>query len=68
MSKEGIYLLSKSYGAQSTREDVPVDFLLKSTLREPGKEYLWMDSEDWDLETPKRREVVKQIFTPILSR
>ena len=62
LTREGSTLLSKSFGFQSARIDVPTDFLDPTNVRNPQMQYIKGDDEEYLLKEPEYRELAKQIF------
>lgn len=68
LSREGLLVWSKSELRQSARVDIPIDFLDKIHVRQPGIRYVSGDDEELLLEQLKQAELAREIFRPLLGR
>lgn len=62
LSREGMMIWSKNDGYQTSRIDVPTDFLPQDQLIQPGMRYFNTTDEEWDMGRSKRFEKVKEVF------
>ncbi|MBI4330136.1 MAG: extracellular solute-binding protein [Chloroflexi bacterium] len=67
LTKEGITWLSRAYGGQSSRVDVPTDFLDQKQLRQPGVKYLNLDSEELAMKGPEYYKLAAEVFAGSLK-
>lgn len=66
LTREGQHIFSKAYPAQSTRVDVPTDFLQSDEIRQPGVEYFW-ETEDFLRGEEKNLKLAWEIFGHLLK-
>lgn len=67
LSKEGQTVLARSLGGQSTREDVPFDFLDSAQVRQAGMNYFNKEREDILLARVEMTAKAKQIIAPLIK-
>lgn len=69
LSKEGVTVFSKNYGAQSARLDVSTEGLIPESMRKPGVKY-WLggDTEVFQLQEPDQTKVALEIFGPLMKQ
>ncbi len=67
MTKEGILFMSKAYGGQSARVDVPTDFLDPLLVRQPGVKYLDSNNEAYTLKKAEYSKLAAEIFAASLK-
>ncbi len=67
LSREGQTANTRASGVQSTREDIPTDFLVPSTVRQPGVKYrrlnVEMDEEKMAADMSNVIKKLQEIFT-----
>lgn len=66
LTREGQYAFNKPYTTQSTRVDVPTDFLPPDVIRKPGVEYFW-ETEDYIRSMDETVKVAREIFGHLLK-
>ncbi|MBI4331668.1 MAG: extracellular solute-binding protein [Chloroflexi bacterium] len=64
-SREGLTVFSRALGAQSSRVDVPTDFLAADEIRDPKITYLLQESPDFARFEQQNWPTVKEIFAPL---
>ncbi len=67
LTKEGQTVITKVSMKQSSRIDVPTDFLDQNSLRDPSKPYFILDQEEFLHKTVNYRTVAAEIFGPLLK-
>ncbi len=67
LSREGQTVFSKSLLNQSARVDISVDFLQRTTVRQPGVDYYWTYTEEWLTGQDEAMKVAKQIFGELIK-
>ncbi len=67
LSKEGATLLSKTFGVQSGRFDVPIDFLSPEKTRDPQAKYFWSEKEEFLTTDQQANKMAKEIFAAYLK-
>ena len=67
LSKEGGMLLSKAMLTQSSRVDVPTDFLPLYDVRQPGVKYVDSSPEEYQFKKNEYIKIAKEIFGPLLK-
>lgn len=68
LSREGQLAWSRSELRQSARVDIPIDYLDKVHIRQPGIKYVSGDDEELLLGLPKQAELAKEIFGSLSGR
>ena len=68
LSKEGQLAWARSELRQSARADIPIDYLDKIHIRQPGIKYVSGDDEELLLEQLKQADLAREIFRPLLGR
>lgn len=67
MSKDGLTLMSRSYGAQSSRIDVSTEGIPPSNVRQPGAKYfLDADTKEWKDRDNEYRAAAQEIFGSLI--
>ncbi|MBI4331657.1 MAG: extracellular solute-binding protein, partial [Chloroflexi bacterium] len=61
-SREGLTVFSRALAAQSTRVDVPTDFLAADQIRDPKRNYLNQESPEFARFEQENWPIVKEIF------
>ncbi|MBI4331658.1 MAG: extracellular solute-binding protein [Chloroflexi bacterium] len=64
-SREGMTVFSRAVGAQTSRVDVPTDFLTADQIRDPNKNYLVQESPEFARFEQENWPIVKEIFGPL---
>lgn len=68
MSKEGLTLMAKIYGAQSARIDVPAEGIDPANIRQPGVKYFTeADTKEWKARDPQYIAAALEIFGSLLK-
>ncbi len=67
LSKEGGTVLSEAMLTQSSRVDVPTDFLPVYDVRQPGMKYVDSSPEAYQIKKGEYIKVAKDIFGPVLK-
>ncbi len=67
LTKEGQNLWSRAELTQSSRLDVPTDFLPPEKTRVPGIKYLWSEKEDFLLQQPEQAKAAREIFGRLMK-
>ncbi len=67
LTKEGMTFMSKAFGGQSARVDVPTDFIDPKQMREPGKKYLDANTEAFALKKVEYFKLAEEIFAGSLK-
>ncbi len=62
LTKEGLTVFSRAHGTQTTRLDVPTDFLDPTRVREPGKKYVESYTLDFSLKRAEASRLAKEVF------
>ncbi|UCG64556.1 MAG: extracellular solute-binding protein [Deltaproteobacteria bacterium] len=62
LSKEGQTIYSKAAGQQSAREDVPVEHLDPTFIRQSGAKYRMANTEEWARKSEERQALSVKIF------
>lgn len=66
-SREGLTHISKQTGSQSSRIDVPTDFLDPNLVRQPGTRYFTeADSKEWTAKDDDFKKAANDIFRQLL--
>ena len=66
-SREGLTHISKQTGSQSSRIDVPTDFLDPNLVRQPGARYFTeADSKEWTAKDDDFKKAANDIFRQLL--
>lgn len=66
-SKEGLYHISKLYGAQTARIDVSIEGIPPTMTRQSGiKYFLEADTEEWVSRDPEFKAAATEIFSPLI--
>lgn len=66
-SKEGLYHISKLYGAQTARIDVSIEGIPPTMTRQTGMKYfLEADTEEWVGRDPEFKGAATEIFGPLI--
>ncbi len=66
-SKEGLYHISKLYGAQTARTDASIDGIPPTMTRQTGVKYfLDADTEEWVGRDPEFKSAATEIFGPLI--
>jgi len=68
LSKEGGTLLSQATLNQSSRLDVPTDFLPAYIIRQPGIKYADSSPEEYQIKKGKYEKIAKELFGPVLKK
>ena len=68
LSKEGGTMLSKSTFNQSSRIDVPTDFLPAYIIRQAGIKYADSSPEEYQIKKGKYEKIAKDLFGPIIKK
>lgn len=67
-SKEGLTHISKNTGSQSSRIDIPTDFLDSTIVRQPGVKYFTeADSKEWTARDDDFKKAALEIFKNLLK-
>ncbi|MBI4332250.1 MAG: extracellular solute-binding protein [Chloroflexi bacterium] len=67
MTREGQEFISRAYGGQSARVDVPTDFIDAKQVRQPGMNYLNTTTEEYALKLPGYYKVAAEMFASSLK-
>ncbi len=67
LSREGGTLLSQAMLTQSSRVDVPTDFLPVYDVRQPGLKYVDSSPEEYQFKKNEYIKMAKEIFGPLLK-
>ncbi len=67
LSREGGALLSQAMLTQSSRVDVPTDFLPVYDVRQPGMKYVDSSPEEYQFKKNEYIKMAKEIFGPLLK-
>ncbi len=62
LSKEGLTVFTKAYGAPSLRLDVPTDFLPPEKQRQAGVKYIWPENEEYLSKETTYYSMAREIF------
>lgn len=62
LTREGGTILSRAHGYQSSRNDVPTDFLEPENVRQPGIKYFNQDKHEYSSQKIPMQDVAKEIF------
>lgn len=68
LSRDGQLAWARSELRQSARVDIPIDYLDKMHVRQPGIKYVSGDDEELLLEQLKQAELAREIFKSLLGR
>lgn len=66
LSKEGQTIYSRAYGAQSARNDIPVDHLEPFRVRQSGKGYFDSNKLEFKLNMDDYMKAGKETFAPVM--
>lgn len=68
MSKEGLTIMSRAYGAHSARVDVPTEGIPAVSLRQPGVKYFMdADTKEFISRDPEFRSAAMEIFGHLMK-
>ncbi len=62
LTREGATTFSRAHGTQTTRVDVPTDFLEPARVRKPGQKYTASYTLEFALDRPKYSQLAKEMF------
>lgn len=67
LTRESLEIMSRTQMVQSSRVDIPTDFLPAEEIRDPRVKYYSQHTEEALIEKDRYSEIAKEVFAPILK-